>query len=222
MEDFELTKFSCYLGKTYGPKLSVHAGKRHNYLGVKMKFNDDGMLDTSMIRYLKNVISEFPEVITGKAATSAADHLFAIRDKKEAHPLEKEQALTFHHSVTQLLFMAMQVRQDIQSAAAILTTRVKTPDEDDWEKLKRVLKYLNGTKYLKLKLSKEDVRLLKWYMDGSHNMHWDCNMHGGVMLTLGKGATTSYLQKVKLNMHSSTKTELVVVDMHMPEMLHQK
>jgi len=29
---------------------------------------------------------------------------------------------------------------------------VKNPDEDDWDwgKLKRVLKYLNGTRYLKL------------------------------------------------------------------------
>jgi hypothetical protein len=52
--------------------------------------------------------------------------------------------------VAQLLFMATRARQDIQIAVAFLTTRVKSPDEDDWEKLKRVLKYLNGTRYLKL------------------------------------------------------------------------
>jgi hypothetical protein len=41
-------------------------------------------------------------------------------------------------------------RQEIQTAVAFLTTRVKNPDEDDRGKLKRVLKYLNGTRYLKL------------------------------------------------------------------------
>ncbi len=67
--DFELTKFSCYLAKIYGPKLSTHTGRKHNYLGVDMEFNDYGTLEASMITYLKNVISEFPEVITGKSAT---------------------------------------------------------------------------------------------------------------------------------------------------------
>ncbi len=56
---------------------------------------------------------------------------------------------------------------------AFLTTRVNEPDEDDWGKLKRVLKYLNGTKYVKLKLSVENLGMLKWYVDGSHNVHTD-------------------------------------------------
>ena len=114
--------------------------------------------------------------------------------------------------------MATRTRHDIQTAVAFLTTQVKTPDEDDWGKLKWVLN-LNGTKFLKLKISMEDLGILKWYVDGSHNTHWDCEGHGGAMFTMGKGATSSYSRKVKLNMRSSTETELVVSDMYMPEML---
>jgi hypothetical protein len=87
--DFELTKFSCYLAKLHGPKLSMHMGSKHDYLGVDMEFNNDGTLEASMITYLKNVISKFPEMITGKSATPAAEHLFTIRNKKEARPLEE-------------------------------------------------------------------------------------------------------------------------------------
>jgi hypothetical protein len=76
--DFELTKFSCYLGKIYGPKLSMHTLRKHDYLGVDMEFKENGMLDVSMITYLKNVISAYPELITGKSATPTADHLFTI------------------------------------------------------------------------------------------------------------------------------------------------
>ncbi len=54
--------------------------------------------------------------------------------------------------MAQLLFMSTRARQDIQTAVAFLTTRVKNPDENDWGKLKRVLKYLNGTRYLKLRV----------------------------------------------------------------------
>ncbi len=70
--------------------MSMHTGHKHNYLGVDMEFKYDGTLEASMITYLKNVITEFPEVITGKSATPAADHLFTIRDEKEAKPLDKE------------------------------------------------------------------------------------------------------------------------------------
>jgi hypothetical protein len=217
--DFELTKLSCYLAKIYGPKLTMHTGRKHDYLGVDMEFRQDGTLGVSMIPYLKNVIAEFPELISGKSPTPAADHLFKIRDTKDTKPLEEERALAFHHTVAQLLFMATRARRDKQTAVAFLTTRVKNPDEDDWGKLKRVLKYLNGTKYLKLNLSVENLGVLKWFVDRSHNVHWDCKGHGGAMFTMGKGATSSYSRKVKLNTRSSTETELVTVDMYMPEML---
>jgi len=114
--DFELTKFSCYLAGIYGPKLSMHTERKHNFLGVDMEFNDDGTLDVSMIPYLKNVIADFPELVVRKAATPAADHLFVIRDEKEARPLEEERALAFHHTVAQLLFMSTRARRDIQTA----------------------------------------------------------------------------------------------------------
>ncbi len=113
--NFELTKFSCYLAGIYGPKLSMHTGRKHNYLGVDMEFNDDGTLDVLMIPYLKNAITDFPELIVGRAATPAADHLFVIRDEMEARPLEEERALAFHHTVAQLLFMSTRARQDIQN-----------------------------------------------------------------------------------------------------------
>ena len=82
--NFELTKFSCYLAKLYRPKLSMHLGRKHNYLGVDMEFCKDGMLEVSMFKYLQNVIDKFPEMIEGQAATPAHDKLFEIRDYKEA------------------------------------------------------------------------------------------------------------------------------------------
>jgi hypothetical protein len=141
------------MGRIYGPSLSMHLGRKHDYLGVDMEFCGDGALEVSMFKYLKNVISEFPELIKGRAATPAHDKLFVIRDEEDAKKLNEEQALAFHHTVVQLLFMATRARQDIQTPVAFLTTRVKNPDEDDWGKLKWVLKYLNGTKYLKLRLT---------------------------------------------------------------------
>ena len=68
------------------------------------------------------MIEEFLELIMEKSPAPAADHLFKIRDKKEARPLEEERALAFHHTVAQLLVMSIQARRDIQMTVAFLTT----------------------------------------------------------------------------------------------------
>ncbi len=96
---------------------------------------------------------------------------------------------------------------------------MKSPDKDDWGKQKRMLKYINGTKYLKLRLSMENVGILKWYVNGLHSIHLDCRGHGGVLFSMGKGGTTSHSRKLKLNTQSSTESKFVMADMYMPEML---
>jgi hypothetical protein len=72
---------------------------------------------------------------------------------------------------------------------------------------------------LKLKLSIDNLGMLKWYVDGSHNVHWDCKGHRGAVFPMGKGEMSSYLRKMKVNTQSSTETELITADMFMPEML---
>ena len=39
--DFELTKLSCYLANVYGPKLTMHIGNKHYYLGVDFEFEQE-------------------------------------------------------------------------------------------------------------------------------------------------------------------------------------
>jgi hypothetical protein len=73
--DFELTKMSCYLAMIYGPKLTMHTGRKHDYLGVGLEFCKDGNLQVSMVKYLENEIKEFPELILGRAASPMGDRL---------------------------------------------------------------------------------------------------------------------------------------------------
>jgi len=122
-----------------------------------------------MSDYLGKVIKEFPEEITGTCAMPASDPLFKVRE--DGRKLPEELADVFHHTVYQLLFAANRARRNIQSAVSFLTTRVKAPDEDDRGKLVRVLKYINGTQYMKLILSADEMNFtVHWYVDGSHQV----------------------------------------------------
>jgi hypothetical protein len=96
-----------------------------------------------------------------------------------------------------------------QMAVSFLTTRVQSPNEDDWEKLKRILKYLNGTRNLKLMLCADQTKYaVHWYVDGSHQIHEDCRGQTSSLATFGNGAVSSSLNKMKCNTNS-TETELI-------------
>ena len=59
-DNFELTKFSCYLTNIYRPKLAMHLGNKHDYLGMDFEFMNNGSLEVSMFKYLDSIIDEFP------------------------------------------------------------------------------------------------------------------------------------------------------------------
>ena len=119
---------------------------------MNLDFSTKGAVCIDMIPYIKKINDAFPEQITGVQSTPAGDRLFQVRPPDEATYLPEEQARAFHHTTAQLLFLS-RVRHDIQTTVAFLTTRVKKPDNDDWGKLKRVLKYLHTTHSLCLTLS---------------------------------------------------------------------
>jgi hypothetical protein len=89
---------------------------------------------------------------------------------------------------------------------------VQAPNEDDWGKLKRVLKYLKGMQYLKLTLSADAMNFtIHWYIEGSHQIHKDCRGQTGSLVTFRAGAVASFLNKQKCNTKSSTKTEIIAL-----------
>ena len=100
--------------------------------------------------------------------------------------------------------------------------RVKSPDEDDWGKLKRVLKYLRETKSLGLTLSVEDIGIIQWYVDAYFATHRDCKEHTSTMMTLDKGAVLSFSRKQKINAQSLTEGELIGVYDAFPSILNAK
>ena len=91
----------------------MQLGNKHDYLGMDFEFMNNGSLEVSMFKYLDSIIDELPELITGKAATPAADHLFSVRDADEAKYLPEENAIAFHHTTAQLLFLSSRARRDI-------------------------------------------------------------------------------------------------------------
>jgi hypothetical protein len=76
------------------------------------------------------------------------------------------------------------------------------------------MKYLNGTRELKLTLSSDNLHCIKWYYVGAgFAVHPDYKSHTGPTMLYGDGDGTvqSISRKQKLNTKSSTESELVGV-----------
>ena len=98
---------------------------------------------------------------------------------------------------------------------AFLTTRVKLPDIDDWKKLVRLVHYLHSMVDLVLTLSADEKIVNKWWVHGLFAVHPNMRGHSGGCMSLGAGVIAPGSHKQKLNVRSSTESELVAVDVYL-------
>ena len=192
-----------------GP-LTLTCGKIHDYLGMTLDFSTPQKVQIQMYDFINKMLVDLPINMDGTARTPAADHLFTVSPTPKLLP--EETAIMFHHNMAKLLFLCKWAKPDLQTAVAFLSTRVKSPDEDDYKKLTRSMHYLRSTARLPLTLEVEHLLVFKWWIDWAFAKHPDMQSHTGGILSLGKGAVYGASTRQKLNTRSSTEAELVGVD----------
>ena len=206
-------KFLIWLNDKYGHHGEVKAtrGDVHDYLGMTFDWSDPGKVKVDMIDYMTNMVEEFPDKLqpSDTAPTPAAENLFA---EGTGPSLDAARAKEFHTFVAKALFACKRARPDIHTATIAMTTRVNNPKEDDWKRLTRMMRYINGTLKDKMILSADDLHVLKWHVDSAFAVHPDFKSHTGGGLTFGVGTPITQSRKQKLNTRSSTEAELVATD----------
>ena len=112
-------------------EVKVTRGKIHDYLGMRFDFSEPGKVKVDMIDYVKEMLDDFSENFkpTDSAPSPAAEDLFAAGNSKK---LDTERANEFHTFVAKGLWASKRARPDINPAIAVLCTRVKQPNLDDW------------------------------------------------------------------------------------------
>ena len=110
------------------------------------------------------MISEFPERLN-KSNCPWNENLF--KEDQKAKKLSSEKAELFHKFVAKGLFASKRARPDILPAITYLCTRVKSPDENDWQKLRRMMEFLNKTKLDLLTIEANNYGKITWYLDAT-------------------------------------------------------
>ena len=177
-------------------ELSMHIGKRHDYLGMILDFTTPGILEIDMSDYIQVILQDTPTNLRGTSMVPAAKHLFTTRS--DAPEISSQEQELFHHLTMQLMYLSQRGRPDIRTAVAFLSSRVANPDQDDYMKLGKLIKYLESTLHLTLRLQADETNLLQWWVDAAYATHPDMKGHTGATFPMGHGSIYSNSLKQKL------------------------
>jgi hypothetical protein len=184
--------------------MKVHRGKVNKYLGMSLDFFHKGQCHVTTYDYLDRILlafdaavkkhgDGFTPVTRQRFKTPAPDNLFVVNEDCEKF-LEAVSA-DFHTFLAKTLYVLKRARPNTCLAIAFLTTRVRAPNIDDWEKLCHLMEYLRGDHDQPLVLGADIIRLLMWYVYALFAMHPNMCRHTGGGLTIGRGFPISVLTK---------------------------
>lgn len=203
----------------YG-EITKTSGSILNYLGMVLDLSHPGEARVSMKGFVEDML--LSSGVTGGVKLPASEGLFETRVGALlcAEPRRKE----FHSLVAKLLYLAKKSRPDCLTAVAFLTTRVSRCTEDDWDKLTRVLRYINETKERGIVLRPGKMGIVvRVYIDASFGVHGDGKSHTGSCIVIGDtGAVHCKSCKQQIVTKSSTEAELVALSDSVSQGLHTR
>jgi hypothetical protein len=202
----EIEELLLYLNNVY-KNITKKTEKVISYLGMTIDLSSEGKAVVTMEAYINDILKSYN--VNGKASTPATSQLFVINENSPA--LDNDKKDIFHSRVAKLLYLAKRVRPDILTAVVYLSTRVSCPNEQDWEKLERILKYLNAFPEYGMTLIPGEISKIEAYIDASFACHHDRKSHSGIIIMLGGCTIFCRSVKQRLVVKSSAEAELVAV-----------
>jgi hypothetical protein len=189
-----------------------------NYLGMVLDFTHPGETRVTMKGFVEDMLRS--SGVTGGARTPATEGLFEVRATATA--CTEQRRKDFHSIVAKMLYLAKRTRPECLTA--YLATRVSRTTEDDWDKLTRLLRYVNDSKErgIVFRPGKEGI-VPRVFIDASYGVHGDGKSHTGSCIVVGGvGAVHCKSAKQQIVTKSSTEAELVALSDSASQGLHTR
>jgi hypothetical protein len=149
-------KTKNYLNKQFEMK---DLGDIKYILGILVERDQEGLY-LSQSRYIEKVLERFNMSDCKKIATPAI-----TPNSEESEKLGNE--VPYKAAIGSLNFIATRTRPDISYAVGHVARHMHSPTKNDWIAVKRIFRYLQATKNLRLKFSAEHSELIG-YSDASY------------------------------------------------------
>ncbi len=137
-------------------------GRAKHVLGLGIHQQADGVF-LEQKAYTKSILQE-AEFLDAKVRNTPWDNHLTENNEK-LHP---DEVATFRRTLGQLAYLANGTRPDIAWAVSRLASNISAPTKGGWDRAKRVLRYLNGTRGFGLQYKPcHDPLTVETYVDSS-------------------------------------------------------
>jgi len=127
-------------------------GEVKHYLGIDMKRDESGQFTISQPCYIDEIV-EAAGQSNAKTSKYPVDTGYYKIEGQELPSNEEYRRL-----IGMLLYLSINTRPDISAAVSILSQKVEKPRDVDMNEVKRITKYLKGTRDLQLQMSTADKK----------------------------------------------------------------
>lgn len=127
-----------------------------------MEHNKDGDILLSQEAKIEQLLQLY-QLNEAKPARTPMETGFLARGTDNSSLLSNNPQ--YRQAIGSLLYLATISRPDIAAAVSFLARRVETPTQMDWNAVKRVIRYLSGTKDYKLHLFSTSDNILRCFVD---------------------------------------------------------
>lgn len=185
-------------------------GPIKNYLGLELERDKNGNFLVSQSTYIREVISDIG-LAESKISPYPLDPSYRKASVNGEILLNNWQYQKF---IGCLLYISINTRPDISASVSILARKVSSPTREDWNELKRIIRYLKGTIDMKLNLSHVEQKGETFF--GYADADWaeereDRKSNSGFVFKVFGGVVSWCCRKQTCVALSSTEAELVAL-----------
>lgn len=197
------------LSAKIGEKFELKSlGNIKHYLGIDITNDENGNFMMSQSLYIKKII-EAADLCDAKPSKYPLDQGY--------YKIENSKLLAnnddYRKLIGMLLYLTTHTRPDIAAAVSILSQKVSKPNQTDMNEVKRIIRYLKGTQYLKLRLS---YALGEQQLHSYSDANWaedreNRKSNSGQFCSVNGGAVSWSCRKQEVIALSSTEAEYVAL-----------
>ena len=185
------------------------------FLGIDFQRLDNGNYKMSQERYLETVLDRFSMTECKPVGTPAEINL-------HLQPRENDKVpnFPFRQAIGSLVYLSVATRPDISWIISKLSQHLEKPTDAHITAVKRVLRYLKGTKSSKLIFTPKDAQLIAYTDSDWANDPEDRRSTSGFIVTLGSAPISWKSRKQPTVSLSSCEAEYIALAEAVKEILY--
>jgi hypothetical protein len=189
-------------------QFKVTVGELESFVGIQVKRMPDGKLKLHQTAYTKKILNRFG-MLHAKAASTPMDASINLEkdDELDEKSNEKEAAFPYREAVGALMFLSVCTRPDITFAVSKLSQYLETAKPKHWTAVKRVMRYLVGSKSRGIVYGNGNMILSAFSDADNGNEETSRKSRSGVVFMVNGGAVSWFSQKQTLIATSSCQAE---------------